>query len=233
LKLLQQLQGRVVVSCQAYEGEAMFGADNMAAMAQAAMDGGAVAIRANSPADIRAIKMRTGLPVIGIWKRHYLDSEVYITPTFKDVLAVSEEGAEIVAMDATHRPRPMGETLSNIVQELKSVKTGTMLMADVSTYEEGISAEQLGFDMVSTTLSGYTDYSELSTEPDYKLIERLSARLTIPVVGEGRIHTVEQAERCLASGAHFIVIGTAITRPQVLTGHFVEASKRFRMKAGL
>ncbi|MDI4645015.1 N-acetylmannosamine-6-phosphate 2-epimerase [Cohnella hashimotonis] len=219
--VLDCLRGKLVVSCQAYEGEALFGSETMARMALAAKRGGAAGIRANHPDDIRAIKRKTRLPVIGIWKKEDEGSDVYITPTLNDALAVRRAGAEIVAMDATRRDRPGGESLASIVQEMKK-QEGLLLMADVSTVEEGEYAQHIGFDIVSTTLSGYTPYSPKSDEPDYALLEALAGRLSVPVVAEGRIQTPAQAARCLRLGACFVVVGTAITRPHLLTEMFVK-----------
>lgn len=224
MNVMDKLQGRIIVSCQAYEGEALFGSDIMARMALAAKEGGASAIRANSPQDIEAIKVVTGLPVIGIWKRQYEDSDIYITPTLSDSLAVLRAGADIVAMDATLRARPGGQRIEAIVRALKS-ESDALLMADVSTAEEGLYAEQIGFDIVSTTLSGYTPYSPKLEGPDYGLLERLAGSLRIPVAAEGRIGSPDEAARCLELGAWFVVVGTAITRPWTLTEMFVRRAE--------
>ncbi|MFD0696449.1 N-acetylmannosamine-6-phosphate 2-epimerase [Paenibacillus sp. GCM10027628] len=217
---LQDLKGKLIVSCQAFPGEALYGSDMMCRMAIAAKDGGALGIRANSPEDIAAITSVVDLPVIGLWKQNYSDSDVYITPTFADVEKVVQAGASIVAMDATSRSRPNGETLEDIVKKVRSKYT-RLLMADISTIEEGIEAYKLGFDMVSTTLSGYTPYSVQSEEPDFELVANLAARLPIPVFAEGRIQTPEQTRRLLEIGAFAVVIGGAITRPQAITQRFV------------
>lgn len=222
LSLLDSLKGGLIVSCQALSDEPLFGSSIMAALADAAQRGGAVGIRANSPDDIRAIQSKTDLPIIGIWKREYPGSDVYITPTFEDATAVIEAGAPIVAMDATVRDRPFGQSLAQIVTDLKKQSPNILLMADVSTFDEGMHAEQLGFDLISTTLSGYTPYSLQQDEPDVELVRALADRLSVPVLAEGRIQTPEQAVQCLASGAHSIVVGGAITRPQLITAKFVQ-----------
>ncbi len=196
----------------------------LAAIAEAAVAGGAAGIRADGPENVRAIRERTGAPVVGIWKRTFPDSEVFITPRLQDALAVAEAGAEMVAMDATDRPRPEGESLENVVRELKA-RTNTRLMADVSATDEGLRAAELGFDCVSTTLSGYVGASK--APPDLDLVETLANRLgeRVPVVAEGRIATPEQAAEALRRGAYAVVVGTAITRPQVLTRQFCEVMK--------
>lgn len=219
--VLNALKGGLVVSCQAPPGDPLFGSDTMAKYALAVQQGGAVGIRANSPEDIAAIKSQVKLPLIGLWKRTYPDSDIYITPVLKDAEEVAHAGADIVAMDATNRIRPGGERLQRIVEQLKH-KFDCLLMADVSTVEEGVEAEKLGFDTISTTLSGYTPYSPQSEEPDFQLISDLTARVSIPVFAEGRVRSPEQAVRCFECGAFALVIGGAITRPQMITEHFVK-----------
>jgi N-acylglucosamine-6-phosphate 2-epimerase len=219
---LTALKGKLIVSCQAYEGEPLYGADIMARIALAAKNGGAAAIRANSPEDIRAIKALSGLPVIGIWKKRYPDSEVYITPALDDAIAVAEAGADIIAMDATDRKRPGGERLETIVENVRK-RFGGLLMADISTADEAVRAERLGFDIVSTTLSGYTAYSPKLSGPDFGLIADIVKRTSIPVFAEGRIRTPEEAARCLREGAFAVVVGSAITRPEEIAKRFAEA----------
>jgi len=221
-ELIQTLSGGLIVSCQAYAGEPLYGSDTMAKLAVAAREGGAVGIRANSPEDIAAIKQALDLPVIGIWKSRYEHSPVYITPTRKEAIAVAEAGADIIAIDATPRRRPADERLADIIGLLRSEHPHCLLMADVSTVEEGVAAEAMGFDIISTTLSGYTDYSPRQTGPDLELIANLAPRVQIPVFAEGRIQSPEQASRCLQLGACAVVIGSAITRPEAITKRFVD-----------
>lgn len=221
-QLLEQLKGQLIVSCQAYAGESLYGSHIMTAMANAAKDGGAAAIRANSPQDVAAIKEGCGLPIIGIWKKSYADSEVYITPCLSDVELLFAAGADIVAVDATGRVRPGGETLEALIAGVKR-QPGRLLMADVSTLEEGLAAAELGFDLISTTLSGYTPYSTQSKDPDFKLLEELSSSVEVPVIAEGRIRTPEQAAAALQAGAYAVVVGTVITRPHTITGEFAHA----------
>ncbi len=224
--ILDQIHLGLIVSCQARPNEPLFGAEIMARLAKAAELGGAVGIRANSPPDIITIKKMVNLPVIGIFKREYPDSEVYITPTIEEALAVAETGAEIIALDATQRSRPGGISLGTIVKELRH-KTTALLMADISTIEEGILAEQLGFDLVATTLSGYTSYTaDKAAGPDLELVEQLSLSIKIPVLAEGRIETPEQAAEAIKRGAWAVVVGTAITRPHIITQRFVTAIKQ-------
>ncbi|MDQ1910267.1 N-acetylmannosamine-6-phosphate 2-epimerase [Paenibacillus sp. GD4] len=207
----------LVVSCQALPYEPLYGSHHMAAMARAAGEGGACGIRANSPEDISAIREAVGLPIIGLWKRDYKGFDVYITPTLEDAIAVYEAGADIVALDATSRPRPDGLELAEVLRELK--KRGIPVMADISTYEEGVNAAALGADYVSTTLSGYTPYSQTKL-PNLDLVEQLSQVLEVPTVAEGGVSTPEEARSALDRGAHFVVVGSAITRPQLITAQF-------------
>lgn len=220
--LLAPLRGGLIVSCQALEDEPLHGPHIMAAMARAALLGGAVGIRANSPEDIRAIKAVCPLPLIGLWKQVYPGFDMYITPTLREVRAVVEAGAEMVAIDATSRPRPDGLTLAQLFARVKA-ETDALIVADISTYEEGLLAAEAGADIVSTTLSGYTPYSRQEPTADLELVARLSADLSIPVVAEGRIWTPEEARRALELGAFSVVVGTAITRPQEIVKRFARA----------
>jgi len=214
----------LVVSCQALEHEPLHGSLHMAAMARAAAEGGAQGIRANSTADIRAIRQAVNLPIIGLWKKDYAGYEIYITPTVQDAIAVAEAGADIVALDATSRPRPDGLTLEETIAELK--KRGISVMADISTFGEGIAAARYGADYISTTLSGYTPYSRVEL-PNLGLVKELaSAELEVPVVAEGGISTPEQAKAALLAGAEFVVVGGPITRPQSITAGFLAGMKR-------
>jgi N-acylglucosamine-6-phosphate 2-epimerase len=219
--LMQQIKGKIIVSCQALEDEPLHGSDIMAKMALAAEQGGASAIRANSKDDIAAIKKVTQLPVIGIVKRDYPDSDVFITPTLKEVKELLEAKTDVVTTDATSRKRPGNLSLEEMVGFIRS-QSQSLIMADISTYEEGVMAMELGVDFISTTLSGYTPYSPQLAEPDFELIKHLSVLDKIPVIAEGRISTPTQAKRALELGAFSVVVGSAITRPQLITKRFVE-----------
>jgi N-acylglucosamine-6-phosphate 2-epimerase len=219
--VFEQLKGKLVVSCQALENEPLHGADVMGKMAKAAYVGGASGIRANSAADIQAIKQYVDLPIIGLVKRDYPGSEVYITATRKEADELILAGVDMIAMDATTRPRANGESLETLMTYLKS--KGQTIMADVSTYEEAVNAAKLGADCVSTTMSGYTPYSPQQCGPDFILLKRLVETLQVPVFAEGRISTPDDVNRALDLGAHTVVVGSAITRPQEITKKFVES----------
>lgn len=218
---INQVKNQLIVSCQALPDEPLFGADMMVRMAKAALQGGAKAIRANTPVDIKAIKQEIDLPLIGLYKERIEGYSVFITPTISHVLAIAEAGADIIAIDATARPRPAGD-LSDFISEIHE-KTGCLVMADISTLEEGVAAEKSGADMVSSTLSGYTPYSHQQKGPDLELVAQLSRNCSIPVIAEGRYHEPEQVKAALANGATSVVVGGAITRPKQITERFVKA----------
>jgi len=217
------VRGQLIVSCQALPDEPLHGAYIMARMALAAQQGGAAGIRANTPDDIRAIKATVSLPVIGIFKDG--DTGVYITPTFEHARLVAEAGADIIALDATLRPRPDGSTLPDLIRAIHE-QLGKPVMADVSTLDEALAAQAAGADIAGPTLSGYTPYSPPLTTPDWVLIRAMIAQLRIPVIAEGRIHTPEDAVTALELGALAVVVGGAITRPQQITARFTQRIKQ-------
>lgn len=224
---IDQVRGSLIVSCQALPGEPLHGAEIMARMAMAAAQGGAVAIRANTPPDIRAIHAAVTLPIIGLFKEDIAGYPVYITPTVAHAAAVAEAGAAVIAIDATARPRPEPLTLAQFVASIHE-RTGKLVMADVATLEEGLAAEAAGVDVVSTTMSGYTDDSPYQEAPDLALVAALARRLHVPLIAEGRYHTPEQVAQALAAGAIAVVVGGAITRPQEITRRYVRAIEAAR-----
>lgn len=219
--VIARLERGLIVSCQATEDTPFHGPVFMAAMARAAEMGGAVGIRANGPADIAAIKNSVHLPIIGIWKVVYEGYEPYITPTLEDARQIAEAGADIIALDATLRPHPRDLSAQQLIAEVKTL--GLPVMADISTFEEGIAAAEAGADIVATTMSGYTRYSPQSDQPDFKLIEELARALSIPVIAEGKIGTPDQARRAIDLGAFAVVVGAAITQPWTITEKFSSA----------
>ena len=224
---IQKLKDGIIVSCQA-EGNDPFNHPRMlAAFAQAAQMGGAVAIRAEGIENISAIRAVVDLPIIGIIFGQYLDESALITPDFSDIENILEAGADIVALDVTPRLRPNGMDGIEFFDEVRN-KYSVPLMADISTFAEGVQAAELGADAVATTLSGYTSYSETTStdEPDFQLIEDLSRVAKVPVIAEGRIWTLDQARAAQRGGAFAVVVGSAITRPRVVTSKFVDALKK-------
>jgi len=221
----------LIVSCQAREGEPLFSSDIMARMAWCAAIGGAIGIRANTPEDIRAIRQVVSLPLVGIYKIKTEGYEVYITPSFEAAKAIAEAGADVIAVDATDRARPKGETLASLFRRIHD-ELDRPVMADCSTLEEGMKARELGADAVATTLAGYTPYSRHTEEPDYEILEKLVQNLDIPIIGEGRFFYPEQATRVLKLGAYAVVVGTAITRPQDITARFVDSMNKTLQEKG-
>ncbi len=217
---LNAVKGKLIVSCQALEHEPLHGAEIMAKMAIAAKIGGAAAIRANSPADIRAIKAAVDLPVIGLYKLG--ESGVFITPTFAAAREIAQAGADVIALDCTARPRPDGIALRDLLARIHA-ELRLPIFADVATMDEAIAAVEYGAAMAGPTLSGYTENSPKLAGPDFDLLARMIAALPIPVIAEGRIHTPQQARRALGMGAWAVVVGSAITRPRSITARFVSA----------
>lgn len=221
--MLNEVKGKLIISCQALPDEPLHSPFIMGRMALAATQAGASGIRAQSMADILEIKKNTNLPIIGIVKRNYDDSDIYITPTKKEVDELLAVGCEMIALDATNRTRPNGEKIEDLVNYIKS--KGVETMADCSTFEECVEAERIGFDCVSTTLCGYTPYSVNVEGPNIELIKKLVATLKIPVIAEGKVNTPEDLKAVLDAGAYCAVVGGAITRPQNIAKRFVDAIK--------
>ncbi|WP_240230728.1 N-acetylmannosamine-6-phosphate 2-epimerase [Devosia lacusdianchii] len=214
-------RGSLIVSCQARADNPLHGSVFMGAMALAARDGGARAIRANGPDDVRAVKA-AGLPVIGIHKVFSADVPVYITPTFAAAKELAEAGADIIALDCTPRPRH-GDAPAELIARIHG-ELGLETFADISTLEEGMLAAELGATYVSTTLSGYTEYTEPKPEtPDLDLIRNLAAHIPVPVIAEGRFNTPELARAAIDAGAYAVVVGTMITNPREITRGFARA----------
>jgi len=217
---VERVRGRLIVSCQALSHEPLYGAEFMARMAVAAVEGGASAIRANTPPDIAAIRRAVSLPIIGLFKEDMPGYPVFITPTLAHAKAVADAGADVIALDATARPRPQPGDLADFIAAIHA-ETGLPVLADSSTLEEGIAAAQAGADLISSTLSGYTPYSLQQAGPDIELVAALAKAVQRPVLAEGRYRLPEQAAAALAAGATAVVVGGAITRPQEITRWFV------------
>ena len=222
-EILEQIKGGLIVSCQALATEPLYDSYIMSKMAWAAYLGGAVGIRANTVVDIKAIKEKVDLPLIGIIKQEYEDSDVYITPTMKEVDALVEAGCEIIAVDATNRLRPNGVTFEEFFKEVRAKYPDQLFRADTSCFEEGKLAEELGMDLIGTTMAGYTPYTKGRTLPDTELIERYVKELHTPVIAEGGIWCPDDLKAVYKAGAFSAVCGTAITRPMDITKRFVKA----------
>jgi N-acylglucosamine-6-phosphate 2-epimerase len=207
----------LIVSCQALPDEPLYGDNTMRKMALAAQQGGAIGIRTNGVHDIRSIKQAVQIPVIGIIKITITGSPIFITPTLNEVKQIVDAGADIAAMDMTDRDGRM-EQVKEMIRYAHD--SGILVMADISTLDEAIKAENLGADLISTTLSGYTPYSPQTKEPDIELVRQLKKNVRVPIVAEGRIWTPQQALLAFDAGATYVVVGSAITRPQLVTRHF-------------
>ena len=223
--IIDSIKGGIVVSCQAHEEDGLYGPENMALMAKAAELGGAVGIRADDPKHIAAIRRTVKLPIIGIYKEDVEGYETRITLNMDRVKDIVEAGSDIIALDVTNRPHPYGTTGIEMIKQIKE-KYGCLVMADISTFEEGVAAAEAGADIVATTLSGYTSYSPHVEGPDFALVKRLAQTVKVPVICEGRIASPEHARRLLRMGAHAIVVGSMITRPMWITKQYAEAMKQ-------
>ena len=226
-KKVEGLKGKLIVSCQALPHEPLHSSFIMGRMAVAAKEGGALGIRANTKEDIAEIKSLVELPVIGIVKRDYEDCKVYITPTMKEIEELMEVRPEIIAVDATGALRPEGKTLEEDYLEVKAKYPDQLFMADCSTVEEALHADELGFDFIGTTMVGYTEQSaDLKIEDDdFAIIREILSKAKHPVIAEGNINTPEKVKRVIELGCFSVVVGSIITRPQLITKAFADALK--------
>lgn len=214
----------LVVSCQALEEEPLHSSYIMGKMALAALEGGAKGIRANSVEDIKEIKKNVDLPIIGIIKKDYPNSETYITPTIREIDLLVEGDVDIIAVDATSSTRPYGQSLDEYYKEIRKQYPNLRLMADCSNEDEMINADRLGFDFIGTTLVGYTSQSSniKIEDNDFELLRNVLKKIKRPIIAEGNIDTPEKAKRVLELGCYAVVVGGAITRPQQITKKFTE-----------
>jgi N-acylglucosamine-6-phosphate 2-epimerase len=225
-EFVAQIKDNLIVSCQAVQNEPFFGPENVTKFAIAALNGGAKGIRANTVPDVTAIMAAVDVPVLALIKRDYDNSPCYITPTMQEVDELVAVNADVVAVDATLRPHPDGQSGPEFIAEIRRRHPDLIIMADIATYEEGVQAAESGADIISTTLSGYTDNSPRLDGPDFELIERLAKSVSVPVIGEGRIWTVEEYREAFDRGAFAVVIGSAITRPHEITKRFIQSRKK-------
>lgn len=225
MDIIDFLKGKIIVSSQAMPEEPLYDEKCMTAMIKSVINGGAKALRLAGARDIKNVKKEFDIPIIGLTKPDRLPNNwrevVYITPTLNETEELIAAGADIIAFDGTPRPRPSGCTVEDIIKSIH--KSGKLAMADISTKEEGLNCAEIGADIISTTLSGYTlESGEAGSEPDYKLLQELVKSTTKPVFLEGRIWEPNQVKKAFTLGAHSVVIGSAITRPQLITKRFIE-----------
>lgn len=223
LNSIANVKNGLIVSCQFDEADPFNSPEYISIFALSAQLGGASGIRTEGKDNIVATKGRVQVPVIGSIRDSYPDGSVLITPDFKEVEEIIEAGADILAMDVTERVRPNGLTGFEFLRRVRVKHPGTLLLADVSTFEEGVQAAELGADLVSTTLSGHTPATAAKAREgvDFDLIRRLSESLVVPVIAEGRILLPGEAAHALELGAYSVVVGAAITRPTVITQMFM------------
>lgn len=222
---VEALNGKLIVSCQALENEPLHSSFIMGRMALAAKEGGAMGIRANTKEDIKEIKENVDLPIIGIVKRNYEGSGVYITPTMKEIDELMEVAPEIIAVDATGALRPGNLSLDDFFYSIKEKYPNQLLMADCSTVDEAVHADELGFDFIGTTMVGYTEQSKndkIETN-DFEILRKIRSKVKNRIIAEGNINTPEKIKRVIELGAFCVVVGSAITRPQLITKNFVDA----------
>lgn len=228
MKIIDKIKNSIIISVQAMPNEPLYREECMNAMIQSVLMGGAKALRLAGARDIKNAKRYTDVPIIGLTKPEVIPKNwkqiVYITPGMKEISELIAAGADIIAMDGTSRPRG-NDNLRKLIKYVEMHKKASM--ADVSTLSEAVAARALGFDIISTTLSGYTQNSSAPTdEPDFKLLENAVKILDCPVVLEGRIWTPDQVKKAFDLGAHAVVIGSAITRPQLIVKRFYSKSNK-------
>ncbi|MEO8266299.1 MAG: N-acetylmannosamine-6-phosphate 2-epimerase [Ilumatobacteraceae bacterium] len=219
-EVLERVRGGLIVSCQAYPGEPMLDPRTMTQVAQAAVAGGAIGIRAKGLGDLRAMRAVLDVPLIGLVKVG--SSDVYITPTLDDCMAVAATGVEIVATDGTRRPRPDGRSLQETILALKAQWPDVLVMADCGSAGDATDAQSAGADLIGTTLGGYSGERPTTPGPDWELIDDLVAQCTVPVIAEGRIRSPSDAAESIRRGAWAVVVGTAITHPTTITRSFAD-----------
>lgn len=224
-EILKQIKGGLIVSCQALETEPLYRPEGgiMPLMAKAAMQSGAVGIRANTIRDITQIREVVNLPVIGIIKKEYEGCSMHITVTMKEVDELAACGVDILAVQGTSAIRPDGRTSSEFIRAIREKYPDQLIMADCATVEEGIACAKAGADFVGTTMRGYTPETKGCDDIDFDFIAELVKKCPAKVIAEGHIHYPEQAKKALEAGAYALVVGGAITRPAEITARFVSA----------
>jgi N-acylglucosamine-6-phosphate 2-epimerase len=222
-EIFRALRGRLIVSCQASAGDPLDDIGTLARMAASVLRGGAGGLRAEGVGCIASFRMLTELPLIGLIKTEDAKGDVYITPDFASARAVSEAGADIIAVDCTRRRLQEAEPWPELIRRIRE-ELGRPVCADIATIDDAVAAQSAGADAVASTLYGYTADTAGNRTVSWELVEALVARMTIPVIVEGHITRPEEARKALEMGAHSVVVGSAITRPESITARFVRAA---------
>lgn len=225
--VLDYIKNGLIVSCQARKGWPMYGKEIMAAFADAAVQGGAVGIRATDPENIREIKNKVDVPIIGIYKQWIHGYDVYITPTFSSAEEIISAGADIVALDGTKRKRPYNESLESIINQIKSKYPNILIMADCDNLDSALYSKESGADILSTTLTGYTDETKNISHFDIETVSSFVNNINLPIIAEGRIYTSNDLIKAFEVGVHSAVIGSIITRPDFITSQFTKSLKEY------
>lgn len=226
-EILKKIRKKIIISCQASSGEPIYEENCLSSIIKSVINGGAAGLRLAGVKDIEETRKFSDIQIIGITKPDPLPDNwkevVYITPTFEDAKKISEAGADIIAIDGTSRKRPK-ENLAELIERIHN-KLKKLVMTDCATIEEGLMCKLFGTDIISTTLSGYTQNTldKNNAEPDFELLEKLVKLVDCPVILEGRIWTIEHAQKAFELGAYSVVIGSAVTRPQLITKRFVDS----------
>ena len=210
----------LVVSCQAPKESPLHHPNMIGAIAHAAVLQGAVGVRIDTPDHVKAVRQLVDVPIIGLWKQEFPNSEVYITPTAEEAKAIAQAGADIIAIDATDRVRPDGHSMADLVRYIHD-ELGKPVMADIDTLENAIAAAQAGADVVGTTLYGYTKETHHQSPPGFDLLTHMSNQLEVPIICEGGISSPQMAKQALTLGADTVVVGTAITGVDVLVQRYI------------
>jgi N-acylglucosamine-6-phosphate 2-epimerase len=223
-KIIESMKNGLIVSCQVQKDDPIYTDDIVIKMAEAAEWAGAVGIRANSPEQIKAIKEKVDLPIIGLYKIWNKDTDVFITPTLEACRQIWEAGAEIIALDCTNQITHAGRPAYELLEKVKEEIPEAIIFADVSTYDEGKRAIELGADIVAPTLYGYTEDTKNIEEPNLREFARMCRDFKddVYMMMEGHVYTPEDAMKCIYLGAQAVVVGSAITRPHLTAKRFVD-----------
>jgi N-acylglucosamine-6-phosphate 2-epimerase len=221
---IEALRGQLVVSVQANEGDPLDDLGTLTRIATSVLRGGAGGLRAEGVSRIAAFRKLTELPIIGITKTYDANGDVYITPDFRSAKAISDAGADVIALDCTARRLTAAEPWPELIRRIHT-ELNRPVLADIATLEDALAAERAGADAVATTLYGYTTETSGERTVSWPLVQSILAHLTIPMLVEGHITDPVEAGKALTLGAHAVVVGSAITRPETIAARFAESCR--------